>query len=44
MGAKVLRSYPKKYNINPIAAKSRAGSKHTEATKELMSKIRTGNP
>lgn len=37
---KYLDLYPNKYNINPIAGKSRAGSKHTEATKELMSKIR----
>ena len=41
---KYLDLYPNKYNINPIAGKSRAGSKHTEATKELMSKIRTENP
>jgi group I intron endonuclease len=41
---KYLDLYINKYNINPIAGKSRAGSKHTEATKELMSKIRTENP
>jgi group I intron endonuclease len=40
---KYLDLYPNKYNINPIAGKSRAGSKHTEATKEFMSKIRTEN-
>jgi group I intron endonuclease len=41
---KYLDLYINKYNINPIAGKSRAGSKHTEAIKELMSKIRTENP
>lgn len=41
---KYLDIYHDKYNINPIAGKSRAGSKHTEATKELMSKLRTENP
>jgi group I intron endonuclease len=40
---KYLDIYPDKYNINPIAGKSRAGSKHSEATKELMSKLRTKN-
>lgn len=41
---KYLDLYLNKYNINPIAGKSRAGAKHTEATKELMSKIRMENP
>jgi len=41
---KYLDLYHDKYNINPIAGKYRAGSKHTEATKELMSKLRTENP
>jgi group I intron endonuclease len=32
-----------KYNINPQAGKTRLGAKHSEATKELMSKLRKGN-
>lgn len=41
---KYLDLYIDKSNINPIADKPRVGSKHKEATKELMSKIRTENP
>ena len=37
---KYLDLYIYKYNIDPITGKSRAGFKHTEATKKLMSKIR----
>ena len=33
-----------KYNINPTAGKSRFGAKHTEATKELYSVMKTLNP
>jgi hypothetical protein len=41
---KYLDLYINKYNIDLITGKPRAGSKHTEETKELMSKIRTENP
>ena len=41
---KYLDLYINKFNIDPITGKPRAGSKHTEATKKLMSKIRTENP
>ena len=41
---KYLDLYINKYNIDPITGKPRVGSKHTEATKKLMSKIRTENP
>lgn len=33
-----------KYNINPNAGKTRLGAKHSEATKELMSKLGKENP
>lgn len=36
--------FDNKYNINPTAGKTRLGSKHSEATKELMSKLRKENP
>ena len=39
-----LDFFENKYNINPIAGKSRIGAKHTEVTKELMSKVRQENP
>lgn len=41
---KYLDLFDNKYNINPIAGKSRVGAKHTEASKELMSKLRRKNP
>nr|YP_009749720.1 hypothetical protein HGG39_mgp04 [Calonectria ilicicola]QIJ45878.1 hypothetical protein [Calonectria ilicicola]QIJ45977.1 hypothetical protein [Calonectria ilicicola] len=44
MEQKYLDLFEDKYNINPIAGKSRAGAKHTEATKELLSKMRRENP
>jgi group I intron endonuclease len=36
--------FDNKYNIKPIAGKYRLGAKHTEASKELMSKMRQENP
>lgn len=39
-----LNMYSNKYNINPIAGKSRLGSKHTLESKALMSKLRRDNP
>ena len=43
-GQKYIDLFDEKYNINPVAGKSRLGSKHSEATKELMSKWRKENP
>lgn len=37
MEQKYLDIFEDKYNINPTAGKSRAGAKHSEATKELLS-------
>jgi hypothetical protein len=37
-------SFNDKYNINPKAGKTRLGAKHSEATKELMSKLIKENP
>lgn len=39
-----LQNAFKKKGLNNLAEKSRAGSKHTEATKKLMSKIKRENP
>lgn len=36
--------YVDKYNINPIAGKTRLGAKHTLETKALFSKLRRSNP
>jgi group I intron endonuclease len=44
MEQKYLDLFDNKYNINPTAGKSRIGAKHTEATRELMSKVRQENP
>lgn len=44
MEQKHLDSFNDKYNINPKAGKTRSGAKHSEATKELMSKLRKENP
>ena len=44
MEQKHLDSFNDKYNINPKAGKTRLGAKHTEATRELMSKLRKENP
>lgn len=41
---KYLDMFEHKYNINPLAGKTRLGSKHSEETKELMSKFRKENP
>lgn len=41
---KYLDLFNNKYNINPVAGKTRLGAKHSEATKELMSKSRKKNP
>lgn len=41
---KYLDLFDNKYNINPVAGKSRLGSKHSQATKQLMSKLRKQNP
>lgn len=41
---KYINMYPNKYNINPVAGKTRLGSKHTLETKALMSKLRKENP
>lgn len=41
---KYLDLFNNKYNINPMAGKTRLGSKHSEASKELMSKLRKKNP
>lgn len=41
---KYLDSFNDKYNINPNAGKTRLGAKHSEASKELMSKWRKENP
>lgn len=35
---KYIDLFEDKYNINPVAGKSRLGAKHSEATRELMSK------
>lgn len=42
MEQKHLDCFKDKYNINPNAGKSRLGAKHSEATKELFSKLRMG--
>lgn len=39
-----LDYFDDKYNINPNAGKTRLGAKHSEASKELMSKWRKENP
>lgn len=44
MEQKHLDSFNDKYNINPKAGKTRLGAKHSEASKELMSKLRKENP
>jgi len=44
MEQKYLDMFEEKYNINPNAGKTRLGSKHSEETKELMSKFRKENP
>lgn len=44
MEQKYLNLFSDKYNINPEAGKTRLGAKHSEATKELMSKLRKENP
>lgn len=44
MEQKYLDMFENKYNINPKAGRSRIGAKHTEATKELFSKMRQLNP
>lgn len=44
MEQKHLDSFNDKYNINPKAGKTRLGAKHSEATKELMSKLIKENP
>ena len=44
MEQKHLDLFNDKYNINPNAGKTRLGAKHSEATKELMSKLRKENP
>jgi len=41
---KYLDLFEDKYNINPLAGKTRLGAKHSEASKELMSKWRKENP
>nr|YP_009254051.1 hypothetical protein [Hypomyces aurantius]ANC62737.1 hypothetical protein [Hypomyces aurantius] len=41
---KYLDLFEDKYNINPTAGKSRVGSKHSEASKKLMSEWRKENP
>jgi len=38
MEQKNLDLFDDKYNINPLAGKTRLGAKHTEASKELMGK------
>jgi hypothetical protein len=35
---KYLDIFEDKYNINPLAGKTRLGAKYSEVTKELMSK------
>lgn len=40
---KYLDLFSDKYNINPEAGKTRLGAKHSEATKELISKLRKEN-
>ena len=44
MEQKNLDLFGDKYNINPLAGKTRLGSKHTEASLELMSTWRKENP
>lgn len=44
MEQKYIDLFEDQYNINPTAGKSRMGAKHSEATKELFSKIRQANP
>ncbi len=44
MEQKYLDLFEDKYNINPNAGKTRLGAKHSEATKELMSKLGKENP
>lgn len=41
---KYLDLFKDKYNINSNAGKTRLGAKHSEATRELMSQLRAGNP
>ena len=41
---KYLNLFNDKYNINPNAGKTSLGYTHSEATKELMSKLRKENP
>jgi len=41
---KYIDLFKDKYNINPIAGKTRLGAKHSEASKELMSQWRKENP
>nr|YP_009072360.1 truncated GIY-YIG endonuclease [Sclerotinia borealis]AHX83014.1 truncated GIY-YIG endonuclease [Sclerotinia borealis] len=41
---KSLDLFKDKYNINPNAGKTRLGARHSEATRELMSQLRNGNP
>lgn len=41
---KYLDLFSDKYNINPERGKTRLGANHSEATKELMSKLRKENP
>jgi len=44
MEQKYLDYFVDKYNINPNAGKTRLGDKHSEATRELRSKLRKENP
>jgi group I intron endonuclease len=44
MEQKYIDMFTDLYNINPYAGKTRLGSKHSEETKELMSKLRKENP
>lgn len=41
---KYIDSFNDKYKINPQAGKTRLGAKHSEATRELMSRWRKENP
>lgn len=44
MEQKHLDSFVDKYNINPLAGKTRKGAKHSEASIELMTKLRKETP
>lgn len=41
---KYIDLFEDKYNINPLAGKTRLGAKHSEESKLLMSKLRKENP